>query len=443
MKKVITYGTFDLFHKGHYNILKRAKEAGDYLIVGVTGESYDAERGKLSVQDSLATRIENVRKTGFADLIIVEEYLGQKIHDILKYDVDVFVIGSDWKGKFDHLSKYCEVKYLERTKNISSTQIREEEMLNYKFGIVTDDLYDSEAVMEPKHVSGIHLESVYSQDEEIAEKFCEKYELDSGYSDYEKFLESVDIVYIKADREHRYDYIKQALLKRKHVICDSPHTLDVEKEKELLDLAKQEGVVLYSNITTLYLQAFGQLLWNARGNLIGDLVSIKCGISKDKFEEKKKMDFIDLAIHPVCVIIKLLGTECEKTSYKLIFNDSGEVSYGMLMFMYEQAVAAVEIGYDDLLEVEDEMRIIGTKGTIIVPNEWWRIGYFKVKRAGDKDFKRYSFNLEGNGFRYLVQDLLALVRNGRTQSQHLQWDEMKESLCILSDMSERIKKENK
>ena len=79
MKKIITYGTFDLFHVGHYNILKRAKEHGDYLVVGVTGENYDIGRGKLNVHDSLATRIENVQKTGFADEIIVEEYEGQKI----------------------------------------------------------------------------------------------------------------------------------------------------------------------------------------------------------------------------------------------------------------------------------------------------------------------------------------------------------------------------
>ena len=145
MKKVITYGTFDLFHQGHYNILKRAKEQGDYLIVGVTGESYDMERGKLSVRDSLVTRIENVKKTGFADKIIIEEYLGQKIHDVIEYDIDVLVIGSDWKGKFDHLQKYCQVVYLERTKNISSTQLREQNNPIYKLGIATDSVHDNEA----------------------------------------------------------------------------------------------------------------------------------------------------------------------------------------------------------------------------------------------------------------------------------------------------------
>ena len=106
MKKVITYGSFDLFHEGHYNILKRAKELGDYLIVGVTTEHYDRSRGKLNLVDPIMTRIDNVRKTGFADEIIVEDHEGQKVEDIQKYGIDTFVLGTDWVGKFDYLKDY-------------------------------------------------------------------------------------------------------------------------------------------------------------------------------------------------------------------------------------------------------------------------------------------------------------------------------------------------
>ena len=124
MKKVITYGSFDLFHEGHYKLLQRAKALGDYLIVGVTTEHYDQSRGKMNVVDSLMERVEHVRQTGFADEIIIEDHVGQKVEDILKYQVDIFTVGSDWTGVFDYLKQYCEVVYLERTKDISSTMLR-------------------------------------------------------------------------------------------------------------------------------------------------------------------------------------------------------------------------------------------------------------------------------------------------------------------------------
>ena len=124
MKKVITYGTFDVLHKGHTAILRRAKKLGDYLIVAVTGEEYDKNRGKLNVSQSLHQRIKNVEKTKLADEIIVEEYDGQKLIDIQKHEIDIFAIGSDWIGKFDYLNEYCEVVYLPRTKGISSTKLR-------------------------------------------------------------------------------------------------------------------------------------------------------------------------------------------------------------------------------------------------------------------------------------------------------------------------------
>ncbi len=110
--KVITYGTYDLLHQGHVNLLRRAKELGDYLIVGVTSDSFDLERGKLNVRNNVLERVEAVRRTGYADEIIIEDYVGQKIDDIQRYDVDIFAIGSDWEGKFDYLNEFCKVVYL-------------------------------------------------------------------------------------------------------------------------------------------------------------------------------------------------------------------------------------------------------------------------------------------------------------------------------------------
>lgn len=136
MKKVITYGTYDLLHQGHINLLRRAKELGDYLIVGVTNDSFDRERGKLNVRNNVLERVEAVRATGYADKIIIEDYVGQKIDDIQKYNVDVFAIGSDWRGRFDYLEEFCQVVYLPRTEGISSTMLREKSQKNVRIGIL-------------------------------------------------------------------------------------------------------------------------------------------------------------------------------------------------------------------------------------------------------------------------------------------------------------------
>ena len=129
MVRVITYGTFDLLHYGHIRLLERAKALGDYLIVGVTSDDYDKTRGKINNQQSLMERVAAVRATGLANEIIIEEYEGQKIDDIRRYEIDIFVIGSDWEGKFDYLNEYCKVVYLPRTEGISGISYLEERTL--------------------------------------------------------------------------------------------------------------------------------------------------------------------------------------------------------------------------------------------------------------------------------------------------------------------------
>ena len=107
MKKVITYGTYDLLHQGHINLLKRAKDLGDYLIVGVTNDNFDRERGKLNVRNNVLERVEAVKTTGIADQIIIEDFVGQKIDNIQKYDVDIFAIGFNQEKIFEYLYDYC------------------------------------------------------------------------------------------------------------------------------------------------------------------------------------------------------------------------------------------------------------------------------------------------------------------------------------------------
>lgn len=124
MKKILTYGTYDLLHFGHINLLKRAKDLGDYLIVGLSTDEFNDLKGKKSYfsYDIREYMLESVK---YVDKVIKENNWKQKIEDIKKYDIDIFVMGDDWEGKFDYLKEYCEVIYLPRTPRISTTEIKE------------------------------------------------------------------------------------------------------------------------------------------------------------------------------------------------------------------------------------------------------------------------------------------------------------------------------
>ncbi len=125
MKKVLTYGTFDLLHRGHINILKRAKNLGDYLVVAVSSDEFNAIKNKKAYH-SFEDRKYILEAIKYVDEVIREDDWHQKISDVKNHNIDIFVMGDDWEGKFDELKEYCEVVYLPRTKDISTTKIKEE-----------------------------------------------------------------------------------------------------------------------------------------------------------------------------------------------------------------------------------------------------------------------------------------------------------------------------
>lgn len=243
MVKVITYGTYDLLHQGHINLLRRAKALGDYLIVGVTTDNFDLERGKLNVRNNVMERIENVRKTGLADEIIIEEYLGQKIDDIQRYDVDIFAIGSDWEGHFDYLKEYCEVVYLERTEGISSTQLRNEDTV--RLGIIGTGRIANRFFPEVQYVNGVQVTAVYNPvNLREADDFAGKYSIPVSAADAEEFLNNVDAVYVASPHLTHYSYVKWLLENNKHVLCETPLTLVSEEARSLIELARERHLTL-------------------------------------------------------------------------------------------------------------------------------------------------------------------------------------------------------
>lgn len=124
MKKIITYGTFDLLHYGHIRLLKRAKELGDYLVVAVSTDEFNELKKHKEAYNSYENRKYILEAIRYVDEVIPENDWDQKISDIQKYDIDTFVMGDDWKGQFDFLKDYCEVVYLPRTSGISTTKIK-------------------------------------------------------------------------------------------------------------------------------------------------------------------------------------------------------------------------------------------------------------------------------------------------------------------------------
>ena len=420
MIKVITYGTFDLFHEGHYNLLKRAKALGDYLIVGVTTENYDQTRGKLNVVDSLMTRIEHVRETGFADEIIIEESVGQKIQDIKKYQIDIFTVGSDWVGQFDFLKDYCKVIYLDRTKNISSTMLREQNMQIQRIGVIGTGRIAQRFMPEARQVSGVNTQAVYNPHRESAARFAERWGLDC-YDDLENFYDAVDAVYIASPHETHYAYIKSALQHDKHVLCEKPMVLKGAEADELFRMAKERKRILFEGIKTAYCPGFNQLMGIACSGMIGNIRSIEACFTKlEKADGRELTDlkyggsFTELGSYCMLPIMKIFGEGYTDVRFDMIKAENGLDLFTKASFTYPNGMATATCGLG--VKSEGKLLISGTKGYIVVEPPWWKTTYFEVHHENPNEVEKYSDRFMEDGLRYEVSDFLSMI-NGSSKSK--------------------------
>ena len=430
MTKVITYGTYDLLHQGHINLLRRAKELGDYLIVGVTSDSFDRGRGKLNVRNNVLERVEAVKATGYADEVIIEDYLGQKIDDIQKYDVDIFAIGGDWEGKFDYLNEYCKVVYLPRTEGISSTMLRAESQDTYRMGVIGSGRIANRFVPETKVVNGAQVVAVLNPDKEEAEAFAKKYDIEA-YTFFDTFIEKVDVVYIASPHLTHYEYIKKSLLAGKHVLCEIPFTLKKDEAIELYQLAEEKNLVLMEASKTAYCPAFGLIVTLIKSGIIGDVVDVKASLSKMVEPPTRELDanqaggaMTEHAPLTVMAIIKLLGLDWRDVDFHTK-RENGVDIYTKGVINYQHATSSFTLGIG--VKTEGNLVISGTKGYVYVPAPWWLTSYFEVRYEDQTKNKKYFYSYDGEGLRYEIQEFFSMIVNDRRSCYKLR---RRESVAI-------------
>ena len=416
MTKVITYGTYDLLHYGHIRLLERAKALGDFLIVGVTADGFDKARGKINVQQSLMERIEAIKATGLADEIVVEEYEGQKIDDIKRYDVDIFTVGSDWKGHFDYLNEFCKVVYLDRTEGVSSSEIRTEERI-LRIGLVGELPALDKFRNECRFVNGATISGVCSLDNRLLSN--ELRSLPTS-SDFQQLLDFSDAVYIYSSTNYRYEQVKQALQCKKHVLCESPLAMTVDQWNELKQEANCQGVVLMESIKTAYSTAYYRLLLMVKSGIIGEVVSVdSICTSQIKLQMSKAENFpyiwnsiSEWGPTAMLPIFQLMGTDYkEKIITTRIQEGTKDFDlFTKIAFIYPHGVASLKIGQG--VKSEGELVISGTEGYIYVPAPWWKTDYFEVRYENPANNKRYFYQLEGEGIRYEIVSFLKTIQRG-------------------------------
>lgn len=435
MVKVITYGTYDLLHYGHIRLLERAKALGDYLIVGVTSDSFDLTRGKINAQQSLMERIEAVRATGIADEIIVEEYEGQKIDDIKRYNINIFTVGSDWKGHFDYLKEFCKVIYLDRTEGISSTEIRAEKR-ELKLGLVGDAPFLNKFFQESQFVNGINVVGIYTHSDSLLT--LDPVKKLTPYDSLDNLIDVCDALYFITSPVLRYDSLKYALNKGKHILCESPICISSIEWKELKELAKQKGCILMDAIRTAYSTAFSRLLVLVKSGRIGDIVSVdatctslrEANFKKDVDQDQAWNSIYTWGPAALLPIFYLLGTDyTQKTISSRIIGEHYDI-FTKVAFTFPHAVASLKVGQG--VKSEGELVISGTNGYAYVPAPWWKTDYFELRFENPTDNKRYFYQLDGEGIRNELVVFLRAAMSGKNYSNI--GDE--ESLAIVRIMED-------
>ncbi|MBR4027699.1 MAG: Gfo/Idh/MocA family oxidoreductase, partial [Lachnospiraceae bacterium] len=394
-----------------------------------------------NVIDSTLERVENVRKTGLADKIIIEDHLGQKIEDIQKYEADIFTVGSDWIGEFDYLNKFCKVVYLERTPNISSTMLRKDKFKIVRMGIVGTGRIAPRFVSESKYVSGINIVCAYNPEKESMRRFQKRCNIEGMTGTYEEFLECVDAVYIASPNETHYVYVQKALEQNKHVLCEKPIAFTKKQSQELYQLAIDRNLVLLEAVKTAYCPGFQQLINIAQSGKIGEICDVEACFtrlaniaSRERTDAKYGGSFLEFGSYTLLPIFKLLGTDYKDIHIDSLYDENGVDIYTKIQLKYDNRLATAKMGVG--VKSEGQLVIAGTKGYILAESPWWLTKKFVVRYENPSVIETYEPSFQGDGLRYEISEFISRINGYGKKEYKLTTEEA----IAMADVTEQFMK---
>lgn len=418
-RRCITYGTFDLLHDGHRRLLRTAREFGSYLIVAVVTDGFNAARGKYNIRQSTMERVAAIQQSGLADEIILED-CDAKINDILKYQIDVCVVGSDWAGSSqyrEHIQRYCELVVVERTANISSTLLRG----NIKIGCIGSAFDILKLVRDAGDISGVVISAILQTDHTSIT-------LDDGddiaifsTNSIKDFFVAVDAVYIStAGMFATPHHVKEALKNGKHVMYEPPLASRVAEADVLRGIAMEKHLTLLETSPIAYLPALERLIAVAQNGKIGRI----CLVSVNYMEQKQHISVpaSALARTPLLPVVKLLGLgDISLVEQKHVLHV--HVSDPILTrvdLSFSGALSTIHIGKGTVLH--EDLVIAGTKGYVYVAAPWWQMTSFEVRLTEpnfeDSNTKQtFQVPTRDGGYRYDIAEFARAI-NAHSADSH-------------------------
>jgi predicted dehydrogenase len=295
---------------------------------------------------------------------------------------------------------------------------------------VSDSPDDGDVSAETNFVSGLEISGVYvptvtdgfadpgKGDVAAAEAFCAKYDLARAFGSADELFVGSDVVYIHTRRRHRFFFAAAALRQGCHIICDFPLNKPDEMEK-IRELVKEKGLVFAESVPLAYLRTFQQLIWLLHGGAIGQVLSVECSMpARDSFRDAEAL--------AAFAITRILGTEGANVKR---LSMRGRERYDRVIFSYPDAVASCSVSGSEFQR--PGMTVLGSDGRVDAPGAWWNMSYFKMRTGSEEGLRRYSFNIEGPGLRYLLSEVTQMIAVGRSESIALSHDEAQKLVYLL------------